>query len=1260
MIDNNVRLVRSTSYHFLAAGKDNISHPNNDTTDFEFHRIHGARNRRLFCLAAAPSSSKKNHHKSKTGTRRSNIQRNKTPKQLSYKGNHDTRSKPSKPKTRRGSSNRTYKHSNININSNSNSNSNTITQPYTKFGSDSSKYENNNDVRVGSSIQHEWDDSDDRFEIPRGSNNWVGGTATARVDSDGNGNGDGDSYSENMKGRSANNNKSSFQMDRFRDKQQEFCQSLEDYRLFWYLNSGKQHQQQQQQQQQQHPSDDKSRGNDSYSSSSSSSSSFSSSDLKTALAFEHPNPNENFPWLDLSWEKIVESEDLFRRVCTSNHDLFVSCASYLVELSEINQNQNQHQQHQGQLHHRNNHDHNKNNGSDEDSSTMEEYYAIGNDDWTEQDLLQLDCEDLLTKILPSWERLRRERALLVENCRPPEENDESDSSSDQTINQESIAHATTQNNADAAPAPPDVSYKNNQWVGWLKQMITGDDHATEDLLEVPFERVTAHSDPECAPNHYHYTKLVGRMYFHYLPLERHNRSNPFHCYSKSEKEEGIDREGDVSGDNRHSHYKNPYQKAMADWEDKRYEILGNRAERMQYVVDQSLLPLIPNRNNSGTAPSKPQHHLDHDDDMADSSDRVMKDKIVRLLIRSYLDMESLSAAQQAERVYHRHPNHRKRLLWYVTMCYLKVITSNNKKLARAASASISVSNNNTQSSETSKLQKELFMQRNQESSTAAQRICELVSSKHAKEAREFQHCSTIAFAALAKLPQYGRRGLKGYYDRVHSLGILKFGPKVWEALLHGESNAHQMQAHDDRSNGNISSSRRRKRKTNRKAPLNASSLVDKPSSPNEIQPTTKPRINLSQTLHSKDHKILNFLIQIYSNEDKDLHRALRLVKVSMDLYSPHDLKESLDRSTFHKLLRKLSEQKRKASIEQQKKQRQNSLSSYGSESESINKSKEFDIALGLLDSMISDETWFPNEETFRILFSLIPYSENPGKDAERLRSKLEACRFLLGQSRANNRPTRSHNLTGFASPESSPLLHPLEESTLTLRAWLQTLQHHGGVLPQSEANPSQRALAILRAMKVGSSALFPALLHKNDNESGIDEDARSESKRGGTMNSPPTAALYSLALEVCARDSGSPEASLDAALDIFRLLKTDGLLLKGNACHSLLRVVADFSGGSALGNEELILARANATKTVCEALIDEDPYYGQTQLPVLEFLQKQASYLRLRHPYIYEEYLDELGLFDDIGDESDSGGMDDIVIEGLGGDGGSGESTPKI
>ena len=1068
---------------------------------------------------------------------------------------------------------------------------------------------------MGSSIQYEWDDNDDRFDIPRGSNNWADGTAAAQATFVGEGNSDSysDSYSENMKGRRANNNKGSFLTDKFRDKQQEFCQSLEDYRLFWYLNSGKQ---QHQQQEQKIPSDDKFRNNDS----SSSSSSFFSSDLTTALAFQHPSPNEDFPWLDLSWEKMVESEDLFRRVCTSHDELFWTCASYLGELSDMNQNQNQHhhQQHQGQRHHRINHDHNKKNSSDEDSSTREEFYGIHDDDWSEQDLRQLGCEDLFTKILPSWERLRRERALLVENYRPQEENDESDSSSpeqqnfsplDQTRNQESIAH-------DAAAAPLDASFKNIQWVSWLKQMMTGDDQASEVPLEVPFESVNAHSDPEFAPYQRHYLKLLGQMYYDDFFTKRHKRSNPFYCYSKSEKEEGIDRKGDVSGD------KNPYQKAMADWEDKRYKILENRAERMQYVVDQSLLPLIPNRNNSGTAISKPQHYLGHNDSAVDSSDRVMTEKIVKWLIRSYLDMESLSAAQQAERVYHRHPNYHKNCLWYVTISYLKVITSNNKKLA-------SIPDLNR-----SQLEHELFIQRNREASIAAQRICDLVSSDHAK-GLEVKHLSTVAFAALAELPSYSRRNMKGYYDMVHTLGILKFGPNVWDALIHGESNAPQTQAHDDRSHENSSSSRRRKRKINRKMPLNASSLVDKPSSPTVVQPTQKSYVDLSsvlnleissrehhiltQRVHSKDYKILKYLIQIYSTVHH-LHLALRLVKVSLDLYSPHHLNESLDRDTFHTLFRKLlklSENKHQASISQQKKNQQNSLSSYFSESGSNIKSKEFDIALGFLDSMIAEKTWFPNDDTFLILFALILYSENPGKDADRLRSRLEACRFLSDQSQ------RNHTLTGDTSSESSLILHPHAESARTLGAWVVALQQHGGVLPPTEVNPSQKALAILQANRVRSSLLFPTLLHKNDSETGIDE-------------SKPNLALYRLALSICGRDKGSPEAGLDAALDIFRLLKTDGLLLKGNCCQALLRVVAVFSGRSALRND-LLLARVKATKTVCEAVIDEDPYYGQTQLPALHFLQKQVSFVRLHHPDIYEEYLDELGLLDHIGDESDIG-----------------------
>ena len=1023
------------------------------------------------------SSDTKSSSKKKKRSRRSNLQRSQTPKQLSYKGSSPDNKAKITTKHRRKSKKQNHKHQRNSIN--------------TTKEHDKSQSRNNNErvqSSIASSIVDKWEENSDRDRL------WE------REEGDSSNDSDDESFSS-LRSRQ-NRSSATFQLDRFLEKQQEFCESLDDYRLFWYPASEKQDDQHQE------------------------------DDWKKAMDFHHPNPEENFPWLDLSYEKLVESEHLFRRVCSCHHDLFVSCASYLTDLSD---------------HHHYN---------------LSERNYSDSDEWTTQDLLRAECEDLLGDILPSWERLRRERALLVEAYQPSEQ-DQDNSENNATIATNHNSHTHDVNTSD------DVSYENNQWVGWLKGMLSSNDHAEDDSSEDPFtEKVTAHLNPECAPNHYHYSKLVGRLYFHYLPLERHNRSNPFHLFSKSE------REGD------------DYKQALASWEEKRIEILGNRAEQMQYIVDQSLHPLIPNRNNGGTSANKPQHHNHEDDeDYNDSSDRVLTDKIVRLLIRSYLDIETLSAAQKAERVYHRHPNHRKRLLWYVTMCYLKVITTNKKELAR--SAAFAAANHSRTSEEEQLAQKELFLQRNKECASAAKRICELVSSKHAKEAREFQHCSTIAFEALAILPQYGRRGLKGYYDRVHSLGILKFGPKVWEALLNGDE-SNQPDPTTGTVNSNRSGSRRRKRKSNRKSSLEASSADS--STPSE---KSKPSIDLSQSLHSKDHRILNYLIQIYSHEEKDLQRALRLLEVSLDLYSPHDLKESLDQSIFHKLLRKLSEQRRKTFIEQQKKHRKSPTSSKSS-------ANEFGIALGLVDNMISEESWFPTEETFRILFSMIPYCDNPGRAAEKLRFKLEACRFLS---------TRDRNRTNEIGPESRYLLNPLEASTLSLRAWLQSLQQYGGNLFEAEGTPSQRALAILKTMKIGSSSLF------SENADGT----------GG-----PTAALYSLALEVCSRDIASPKSTIDVALEIFEFLQNDGLLLEESTCMDLLQILADFSNNSTSieDQHDLLQARARATKRVCEALTDQDPNYGQQIPSILEFLEKQASYLQLRHPEVYDEHLAELGLLD--------------------------------
>ena len=935
---------------------------------------------------------------------------------------------------------------------------------------------------------------------------------------------------------------------KFRESRLEFCESVERYRRFWYPAVS-----QQLEYEKDSPGEDTSlRGND--------------CDWRTAMAFEHPDAN--LPWLKLTWQRVVESEDLFYELCSSYHTLFVSAAKCAQDMA-----------------------------------------YNSNDNPSERDILMEDCNELMETILPSWERIRRERAKFVEVARP-KEYDDSDDESYRGHNKERQDEESVTN----------VMLESNQWVGWLKKMISGSDQSTKVDPRELFNRVTAHLDHRCAPNHYHYKKLIGHLYYHYLPLRRHDYLKPSHFFSKSESdEEGVSLE-EYDGETNHGSYmtQSQYEKAMDIWYENRQEILKNRSKTMQYVLDQSLLPLTSNRNNDGTAPSKPHHTDGQISEYDDSSERVLTVKIIRLLLRSYNDMESLSAAQQADRVYHQHPKHRKQLLWSVTMSYLKVIISNNRHLARAGLVW------NTDCKNT-RDQKE-FTQRNAESIIAAKRICGLVSSKHTKEAREFQHCSIVAFNALSLLSNYSRQGfgLKGYYNRVYSMGILKFGPKVWEALILNDDASFQKNKYGDVSYDDHSS-RRRNRQTHHKTSLDTRASLS-------TNPPKLP-IDLSQFLHSKDYKILSYLINIYSEKEIYHPRASRLLQVSLDLYSPDDLKESIKRYTFHKLLRSLSTQKRKLFMD--KKKRQNPAfrpkPSTTDNSGTISDDK-FSTALSLLNGMISDESWFPNEETFRILFDMIPYCENPGRDAERLRSKLEACRFLSGISRSSTRTTKTDADVKFRSlifSEAPHILHPVEVSTLTLRAWLQSLQLHEGTLPKSKESPSQRALAILRAMEVESNMLAASLFHNERSNS----DSGTEVADDRTKNISPTSALYALALEVCFRDSRSSWASLDAALEMFQMLQRNGMLLDEKICLAILRVVTDYSINNTSSTEDLHAlnqARASATKRICEAIVEEDPCYWQQKPKILEFLQEKMSYLQLRHPELYEEHLAELLLDDNV------------------------------
>jgi len=843
---------------------------------------------------------------------------------------------------------------------------------------------------------------------------------------------------------------------------------------------------------------------------------------------------------------------------------------------------------------------NDNNDDIYNSSNNEKEYR--NDD----DLFRSDCEELLRTFLPFWETIRRERAVIVERCRPKppplmhmeqqtKEQQQQKSLSSSSLdpidmNMNIIIEKNEREHIVKKKEQHQQQIDNNgndkDWIDWLRTVITGNELSSsaiggggssggdnDDNNNNVNSIVTAHLDPEYAPNHYHYLKVVGRLYFHYLPFELHNRSRQYNNnitintdndddddrkingnvtvfpagdyenddYDDNDDDNGYDVEDDNGndvGDDGNGIYANDYLSPTPAWERKRIEILQQRAEQIQYIVDQSLLPIASSSYDNDDAAGDSKKN-----DYKNNNSNVLTDKIIRLLIRSYLDINSLEAAHQAERVYHSHPQYRKGLLWFVTMCYLRKITLyTNHKMPG-------------EKKEDYNMRRSRY---HKEAAIAAERICILVFSKLAKDSREFNHCSTVAFEALARLPSRSRHQLRGYYERVHSLGIMKFGPKVWEALIC-----------DDDSN------------------------------------TTTGGVDLSQALHAKDHKIISYLIQIYSNDHVYFDRALRLLDLSFDLYSTQDLQESICQSTFHHLIKKLAKQKSKAYKREQWEKNKKNSGSTPRRSYNSNNISELETVFRVLDKMVLHEKWFPNNETFRHLFPMTLYCDNPGPVAERLRAKFEACRFLSSISSSTSSSSSSSNSTldnefeSFSNTPHHPY-SPVKASVCTLNAWLQTAHNNEGIVLLGEPNPAERAWQILRALRVGSSPLFLPT-EKLMSRSLYDSDHI------------PDDALYTLVLMVCSRVKSSQ--SLDIALDIFDIVQKEDILLEGNICTSLIQVISNSSD---------LNRRIEWLKIVYLAITEENPNFDDIKPAIAHQLGKQFSYFRTRHPELYESHLAEL------------------------------------
>jgi hypothetical protein len=207
-----------------------------------------------------------------------------------------------------------------------------------------------------------------------------------------------------------------------------------------------------------------------------------------------------------------------------------------------------------------------------------------------------DSIEFLSSVLPFWETMRKDRAALVERYSAAGEQP-------QVVQMPERAES--------------AKYKGN-WVKWIKSIVGGAD--ASDVEPAPPQqpiKLTAHQDPQYAPNHYHYNKLVGRLYFSFPPLV------------------ALQVPTDESQE----------QRLM--------EVLEQRASIIQRLFDQ--VPQYAS-DGKGTTVRSP----------------VLTDKTVRLLIRAYQDIGTLDAGYKTEQVYHRYPAHRKGLLWYVLMSYLQV------------------------------------------------------------------------------------------------------------------------------------------------------------------------------------------------------------------------------------------------------------------------------------------------------------------------------------------------------------------------------------------------------------------------------------------------------------------------------------------------------------------------------------------------------------------------------------------------------------
>lgn len=605
---------------------------------------------------------------------------------------------------------------------------------------------------------------------------------------------------------------------------------------------------------------------------------------KHAVQFQHPTIGTK--------DKLLETEELFGQICTLCHDFFVTTALL----------------------------------AESDLYPTKELSAKQKQGLSRQLQQQQEAIDVLSAVLPFWETLRKDRTTLVQQAwkqEPPED-------------EEQIAK-NLQSQLEVTATP--VKEEPRNWVSWIKSMVIGSDKDDDEkeTVEVPkklgLSSLTAHDDVQFAPNHYHYNKLVGRLYFSYPPLVAFQAFQDEDDDSGQELLDVQDADDDDGDDDDDEDYeetngsrKSPETKMPSDQDSKLAAILEQRANQLQRIFDQ-----VPNTVPPGKGGM-----------MVRSP--ILTDKMVRLLIRAYQDTGTLDAAYKTEQVFYKYPSHRRGLLWYVLMSYLQVT---EKGPSPSASASSDTSGDNSDTVAMGFAQKKRQIPKKfspKSASLATKRVCELLS-KQVKQSsmnpNELHSCATIGFQCLANIAV---PSLDRYYDRVHALATLKFGTKTWEALL-----------------------------------------------------SQKPNMEiLQQQLRPKDPVSIQLLIQIYAKSDgtmvemEDVHmeKAKALLDNMWKCYSISELQDSIERSTFHSILDALNKRRKR---KKKNRDEEPDSSVTGGDPTVFDNQEDFDYALTLFDKMMAHEVWYPNEETFHYLYRLAEY----GPQADEVSVRLELCRAIL-------------------------------------------------------------------------------------------------------------------------------------------------------------------------------------------------------------------------------------------------------------------------